>query len=107
MRLVIIESPYAGNIERNEEYARVCMRDSLNRDEAPLASHLLYTQPGVLDDDYAQERARGIEAGLAWARVAEATVVYVDHGITEGMEKGIRRAQDTGRPIEYRRILPS
>ena len=41
MRLVIVESPYAGDVEANEEYARQCVRDSLMRGEAPIASHLL------------------------------------------------------------------
>ena len=42
MRLVIIESPYAGDIEANVVSARACVRDSLSRGEAPIASHLLY-----------------------------------------------------------------
>jgi hypothetical protein len=48
MKLVIIESPYAGEVEANVAYARACMRDSLGHGEAPIASHLLYTQPGIL-----------------------------------------------------------
>lgn len=64
MRRVIIESPYAGDVELNAQYARECLRDSLTRGEAPIASHLLYTQPGVLDDAVPRERALGIEAGL-------------------------------------------
>jgi hypothetical protein len=31
MRLVIVESPYAGDVEANTEYARRCVRDSLKR----------------------------------------------------------------------------
>lgn len=50
MILVIIESPYAGDVDRNLEYLRAAMRDCLKRGEAPFASHALYTQPGVLDD---------------------------------------------------------
>ena len=50
MRLVIVESPYAGDIETNVKYARRCVKDSLMRGEAPIASHLLYTQEGILDD---------------------------------------------------------
>src|SRR5690606_24498929 len=46
--LVIIESPYSGDVERNTEYARSCLLDSLRRGEAPIASHLLHTQ--VLED---------------------------------------------------------
>ena len=42
MVLVLLESPYAGYVERNLAYARACMRDCLLRGEAPFASHLLY-----------------------------------------------------------------
>lgn len=104
IRLVILESPYAGNVEQNVEYARKCVRDSLRRGEAPIASHLLYTQPGILDDDVPEERAQGIDAGLAWRRVADASVVYTDFGISRGMQYGIEAAQRAGRPVEYRRL---
>lgn len=107
MKLVIIESPYAGDIEANRAYARRAMRDSVMRGEAPLASHLLYTQPGVLDDGIEAERDLGIEAGLAWGRHAELTAVYADLGISNGMRRGILRATDEGRPVEYRRLDPS
>lgn len=104
MRLVIIESPYAGDVERNERYARAAMADSLTRGEAPFASHLLYTQPGVLDDTDPSERALGIRAGLAWGREACATVVYTDLGLSRGMFWGIVRAHRDGRPVEYRSL---
>lgn len=104
MRLVIIESPYAGDIERNVEYARACVRDSLSRGEAPIASHLLYTQPGILKDEVPQERQWGIDAGLAWRRVAEASAVYTDLGVSRGMEYGIAAAEKTGLPVERRTI---
>lgn len=70
MRKVVVESPYAGNVERNLAYARACLHDCLLRGEAPIASHLLYTQPGVLDDDRPEERKLGIEAGLVWGALA-------------------------------------
>jgi hypothetical protein len=104
MRLVIVESPYAGDVEANVEYARACVRDSLSRGEAPIASHLLYTQPGILRDDDPLERAWGIDAGLAWRKVAEATVVYTDRGISPGMHFGIEAALAAGRPVEYRSL---
>jgi hypothetical protein len=108
MRLVILESPYAGDIEANVEYARACVRDSLSRGEAPIASHLLYTQPGILRDEVPEERQWGIDAGLAWSGKAEATVVYTDRGISRGMEYGIANAERAGRPIEYRGLaVPS
>ncbi|MGM5087555.1 hypothetical protein E0H64_17810 [Rhizobium leguminosarum bv. viciae] len=104
MRLVILESPYAGDVATNEAYARACVRDSLSRGEAPIASHLLYTQPGILNDLDADERAWGINAGLAWGRVAQATVVYIDRGISNGMRYGIDRAVAEGRSVEQRRL---
>lgn len=108
-RLVILESPYSGKtpeeIETNVFYARLCVRDSLMRGEAPLASHLLYTQQGILDDKIPEERTLGIEAGLAWCPHSEATVVYTDLGISSGMSLGIERAEACGRPVEFRKIM--
>ncbi|UFW79980.1 DUF7768 domain-containing protein [Rhizobium sp. SU303] len=104
MRLVIIESPYAGDIEANTAYARAAMWDCLERGEAPFASHLLYTQVGVLDDSDPIQRQRGIEAGLLWGKFAEATIVYTDRGISAGMHQGIDRAVAEGRLVVYRSI---
>ena len=104
MRLVILESPFAGDVQRNIEYARMCVRDSLLRGEAPIASHLLYTQRGILDDDIASERALGIEAGLSWRKVAEASVVYADYGISKGMQYGIDAMRAEGKPVEIRTL---
>ena len=104
MRLVILESPFAGEVEENIEYARACVRDSLSRGEAPIASHLLYTQPGILNDDVPKERQWGIDAGLAWKAVAHASVVYADRGISRGMEYGIAAAEKAGIPVEIRSL---
>lgn len=98
--LVIIETPYSGNVEANTAYARACLLDSLRRGEAPIASHLLHTQ--VLDDMQPDERTLGIEAGLAWYRVATKCVVYSDRGISAGMKKGLVRAMQHDVPVEYR-----
>jgi hypothetical protein len=92
MKRVIVESPFAGDVERNLRYLRACLADCLRRGEAPFASHAIYTQPGVLDDTDPVQRAIGITAGFAWRDVADATVVYVDLGITEGMRAGISDA---------------
>lgn len=108
MRRVIIESPFAGKtddeIATNIDYARACIRDAILRDEAPFASHLLYTQPGVLRDGVPEERSTGMRAGFAWIEVAEATVVYTDRGISRGMKAGIAQAEKAGKPVEYRTI---
>lgn len=104
MKRVILESPFSGDIEANVEYARKCVRDSLKRGEAPIASHLLYTQPGILNDNDPVERQWGIDAGLVWHYGADATVVYTDRGITKGMEYGIAFAKQVGTPVEYRKL---
>lgn len=104
MRLVIIESPYAGDVEANLTYARACVRHSLSLGEAPIASHLLYTQLGILRDEVPEERQWGIDAGLAWKAVASASIVYADRGITPGMKYGIAAAEAAGIPVEYRNI---
>lgn len=104
MKLVIIESPYAGDVDANIRYLRACLRDSLRRGEAPFASHAIYTQPGVLDDLVPSDRMLGIEAGLAWGSCAALTAAYVDRGTTRGMSYGLERAAAEGRPVEYRRL---
>ena len=104
MRKVVLESPYAGDIEKNVAYARACMRDCLSRGEAPIASHLLYTQPGILDDNISSERQWGIDAGLEWGMLAEVSVVYTDLGISRGMQYGIDAAKKAGRQVEYRTL---
>lgn len=104
MKRVIVESPYAGDIDANITYARACVSDSLHRGEAPIASHLLHTQPGILDDTIPAERLLGREAGLAWCAVADLMAVYTDRGISRGMEQAVERAAELGLPVEYRTI---
>jgi hypothetical protein len=104
-RRVVIESPYAGDVEKNLRYLRACMRDCLLRGEAPFASHGLYTQEGVLRDEVPEDRKLGIAAGFAWRDVSDATVVYEDLGVSSGMLEGIADAKAKGRPVEFR-ILP-
>lgn len=104
MRLVIIESPYAGQVEANVAYARRCMADSLSRGEAPIASHLLYTQPGILNDDIPEQRRLGIDAGLAWRKVADAVVFYVDRGWSGGMLAAEEIYRNEGFPFEVRTL---
>ena len=102
MRLVVVESPYAGDVEANVAYARRAMADCIRRGEAPLASHLLYTQPGILNDDIPAERARGIKAGLAWAMRADRAVFYLDRGWSKGMLEARAFFGDIGTLVEYR-----
>lgn len=103
----IIESPFSAPTEpelvRNVYYAMLAVRDSLERGEAPYASHLFFTQ--MLDDNVLIERELGIGAGLDIARFAAQTAVYTDLGISRGMEYGIERAEKLGRVVTNRQLF--
>lgn len=101
----IIESPYAGDVNVNLMYLRRCCRHSIDLGEHPFASHLFYTQ--FLDDDVKEERKAGMEAGFDWMSQAEQVVVYIDLGISNGMKKGIEKAQSVNLPVSYRSLVAS
>jgi len=100
---VIVESPFAGGFP-NVRYARECVRDCINRGESPFASHLLYTQKGLLDDAIPDERRAGINAAVGWLQVADYVAVYMDLGVTPGMVVGIIRAVKLEKPVRLRWI---
>ena len=98
---VIVESPFAGAFA-NVRYSRECLRDCIDRGEFPFASHLLYTQRGILDDKIPDERRRGIAAAHAWLEVADYVAVYMDLGVTRGMLIGVAKAARIGKPVRMR-----
>lgn len=100
---VIIESPFAGGFA-NVKYGRQCVRDSIDRGESPFASHLLFTQKGILDDSVASERALGISAADGWLESADHVAIYLDLGLTVGMVIGLKKAFTLGKPIHLRYI---
>jgi len=108
MKRVIIESPFKGDEKRSEEqnvkYARACAHDCISRGEAPFASHLFYTQEGILNDLIPEERMMGIHAGQAWGACADLIAVYTDYGISKGMSYSIEKYKERGIPIEYRTL---
>lgn len=98
--LVVLESPYAGDLVRNKAYLNACIRDSVARGEAPFASHQMYTD--ALDDTVPEERHAGIGAGIAWGGQASQRAVYVDLGVSKGMTLGIRANAHV--PVVYRSL---
>jgi len=130
MDFVVVESPFAASVltlqhwgpepgtnvagtevtkaltvEENIRYARACLHDCLVRhQEAPYASHLLYTQEGVLDDEVPSERDLGIRAGLEIGRAAKRRLFYVDRGLSGGMRWGLKFALEIEQPYEVRRL---
>ncbi len=101
---VVVESPFAGDVEENLRYVRACMRDCLLHGEAPYASHALYTQVGVLRDDVPAEREHGIQAGFAWRSAADRSVFYIDRGWSRGMLSGKADCEAKGVPYEIRSL---
>jgi hypothetical protein len=52
----------------------------------------------------AYERQLGIAAGLAWLSKANASVFYLDRGMSEGIDAAWDAANRAGVPIEYRML---
>jgi len=104
MTLVVIESPYAGDVERNLTYARRAMRWCLDKGLDPCASPLLYTQDGVLDDDDPEDRELGIDSGFEWAAHADAAVFFLDYGMSRGMSYAMEHWLEQGKRIVEVRI---
>jgi hypothetical protein len=104
MKRVVVETPFAGDTARNIAYARRCVRDALLRGEAPIASHLLFPQNGILRDEIPEERAIGIAAGQAWLAVADVVALYVDYGVSPGMRAAMDAAAAAGVAIEIRQL---
>ena len=105
-----VESPYDGpdddTIRRNVLYARAACKHALGMGYAPYASHLFFTQPGILDDKVPAERELGMEAGKALIRESAAfSLFYLDLGMSGGMRWGKEDARRHGRAIEEFRLL--
>ena len=100
--LVVVASPYFGDVDRNTRYACRALLDSLKRAELPVASHLLY--PQVLQDNDPAERAYGLRLGLDLVRCAEWVAAYTDYGVSSGMLAEIELANQLGTLVYYREI---
>lgn len=111
MNVVIIESPYSGDIERNIRYAQEAMTDSRKRGEIPIVPHLLWTQhhlaPNyfVHDNDPKYEvcgRETSINHIKELRRRADKVVFYIDYGYSSGMEIGLNHCYEENIPFEER-----
>lgn len=103
MKLVIIESPYAGDVKQNRAYLETCIRDSVYRGESPYASHKMLTD--ALDDNIKEERDLGIACGLELRRRADLRVFYVDLGWSGGMLAAKKLYEHSSLEYEVRKGL--
>ena len=96
--LVYICSPYAGEVERNVNMARVYSRFAVRNACIPLASHLLY--PQFMDDGNPAERNLALFMGLVLLSKCEQVWVFGDT-ISKGMAAEIEKAEKKHIPVRY------
>lgn len=101
-KLVCIESPFAGDRERNSKYLAAAIKDCINLGEAPFAMHGFY--PQFLDDNVPGERELGMNCGFNWMLSGDLVAVYYDLGISAGMREGIVFAAHHALRLEFRSL---
>ena len=103
---VVIVSPLSSTtregVEDNKSYARKCVMDCLQRGESPYASHLFFEHSELLNDHNPIHRNLGMQAGLEWGSQAHKVVIYLDRGMTKGMQMDIDFYRHHGLEIETR-----
>lgn len=96
--LVYICSPYAGDVERNVNMARVYSRFAVRNTSIPIAPHLLY--PQFMDDSIQVERELALFMGMVLLTKCEQ--VWVFGGIiSAGMRAEIEKAEKKSIPVRY------
>lgn len=95
---IILESPFAGDVENNVLYVKDLIHKLAHEGYAPSASHILYTQ--CLDDTIEKDRNLGINKGLDYAHNKD-SIIGIDRGISGGMKYGIKRAENEGRSYRF------
>ena len=118
-RYTCIESPFKGHdwseTQKNLMYARACSKDCINRGERPYATHLYFTQRGILDDRIHEERMKGITFGKDIEEsiflaskfdkgIYVCSAFYTDRGMSKGMELGLEKAKTLGRDTVFRQL---
>ncbi len=98
MKLIYMASPYAGDIEKNTEFAKRACRHVMNEGHAFFAPHLLY--PTILDEHQPEQRQLGLDMGIAMLSRCDELWCYGDH-ISLGMHLEIEEANRLGIPVRW------
>ena len=98
-RFIYICSPLRGDMEQNQIKAREYCREAVTcyPDVVPIAPHIYCTQ--FLDDLNPDERAVGLEMGLALLDLCDEVWVYGLENPSEGMKMEIKYAEEKGIPV--------
>ncbi len=102
---VAIESPYAGEVAKNTEFASKLCRYAVEQGKNPFAMHLFF--PQFLSELDESERNLGIECGLAWTDFAEEVwfCLRPTEKLSRGMLKAVNRIEGqiaSGRKVAIR-----
>lgn len=100
-KLVYIASPYAGDVEKNVEFAKAACRYAVAEGHTPIAVHLMY--PRFLNDEDPEERSKGLRMGLRVLLSCDELWLCGDH-LSIGMQEEKEFAEKLGIPI---RMIPS
>lgn len=100
MKLIYVASPYAGDVEKNTEFAKKACRHVMEQGHAFFAPHLLY--PHLLADSIPEERQAGLDMGIAMLPRCDELWCYGDN-ISVGMHCEMEEADRLGIPV--RRVL--
>lgn len=105
-KAVLIVSPFVqedpANASKMMRYAERATRDSLLKNEAPLATHVFY--PSVISTKNPIERDTGLQSQLSWVKGCDVVAAYIDFGITPAMQVVLNQAILKSKRIEYRTI---
>ena len=96
MKLIYVASPYAGDVERNVEYAKQACRTVMESGHAFFAPHLLY--PAVLNDAVPEERQAGMEMGLTLLHRCDELWAF-GPCVSSGMQAEIAEAERLRIPV--------
>ena len=110
--LVIIESPYSGDLEGNLDYLDCAMLDCKQRGEGGIASHLLYTKTPFyghvhdgIPDGFSAGRIWCMNLVIkGWSKIASKAVFYVDRGMSSGMKLALEYYEENNIPVVFRRF---
>ena len=98
MKLIIVCSPYSGNILQNTYKAQEYCKYVVRQGHTPFAPHLFF--PRFLNEHNREEREIGIKLGIEILKRANELWIFGDK-VTAGMRKEIEAAREYGKPIKY------
>lgn len=96
--MVFISSPYTGNTEMNEGFARQACYYAICLGHTPIAPHLIF--PGIIPDDDPDWRGVGIDMGCDFLALCD-ELWLCGPCVSKGMQTELDLANDLGLPVRH------